>query len=81
MNSLDDLPDDPQMKANDHIVDFDHPNFGPTPMVGIPVGLSETPGSIRTPAPEHGQHTELILTEELGYSWDEVAELREKNVL
>ena len=81
VNSLDELPDDPQMRANDYIVDFDHPSFGPTPMVGIPVGLSETPGSIRTPAPEHGQHTELILTEELGYSWDEVAALREKNVL
>ena len=81
VNSLDDLPDDPQMRVNGYIVDFDHPVFGETPMVGIPVRLSETPGRIRAPAPEHGQHTELILTEELGYGWDDVAALREKGVL
>jgi len=81
VNSMDELPEDPQMRANDYIVDFDHPSFGPTPMVGVPVRLSETPGGIRAPAPEHGQHTELILTEELGYGWDEVAALREKGVI
>ena len=81
VNSLDELPQDPQMRANGYIVDFDHPSFGPTPMVGIPVRLSETPGSLRAPAPEHGQHTELILTGELGYGWDDVAALREKGVI
>ncbi len=32
-----------------------------------PVGLSETPGSVHAPGPE-GQHTELLLTEELDSS-------------
>ena len=81
VNALDDLPEDPQMRVNGYIVDFDHPNFGNTPMVGVPVRLSETPGSVRAPAPEHGQHTELILTEELSYDWDEVGKLREKGVI
>ena len=81
VNSVDELPDDPQMRINGYIVDFDHPSFGPTPMVGIPVRLSETPGAIRAPAPEHGQHTELILVEELGYDWDDVARLREEGVI
>ena len=40
VNSVDDLPDDPQVQANDYIVDFDHPRFGPTQVVGIPVRLS-----------------------------------------
>jgi crotonobetainyl-CoA:carnitine CoA-transferase CaiB-like acyl-CoA transferase len=49
--------------------------------VGIPVRLSETPGSVRLPAPEHGQHTELVLTDLLGYGWDELSALREKGVI
>jgi len=81
VNSLNDLPDDPQMLANDYIVDFDHPTHGKTQYVGIPVRLSETPGRIRAPAPEHGQHTELLLTDLLGYSWDDVAGLRERGVI
>jgi crotonobetainyl-CoA:carnitine CoA-transferase CaiB-like acyl-CoA transferase len=76
VNSVDDLVDDPQVRANDYVVDFDHPSFGKTAMIGMPVGLSETPGGIRTAAPELGQHTEELLTELLGYSWDEVGALR-----
>jgi crotonobetainyl-CoA:carnitine CoA-transferase CaiB-like acyl-CoA transferase len=30
-----------------------------------------TPGTIRTPAPEFGQHTEEVL-QEAGYSWEEI---------
>jgi len=81
VNSLNDLPTDPQMLANDYIVDFEHPTHGTTQYVGIPVRLSETPGSVRAPAPEHGQHTELILTDLLGYGWDEVSSLRERGVI
>jgi CoA:oxalate CoA-transferase len=81
VNSLNDLPHDPQMLANDYIVDFDHPTHGKTQYVGIPVRLSETPGSIRAPAPEHGQHTEILLTDLLGYGWDEVSGLRERGVI
>lgn len=81
VNSVDELPEDPQMRANGYVVDFDHPTFGPTPNVGIPVQLHETPGSIRAPAPELGQHTELILTELLGYDWDELTRLRERGVI
>jgi len=81
INSVDDLPDDPQMQANGYVTAFEHPAFGPTQVVGLPVRLSETPGSIRLPAPEFGQHTEEILTEVLGYSWEEIGRLREEEVI
>jgi crotonobetainyl-CoA:carnitine CoA-transferase CaiB-like acyl-CoA transferase len=81
VNAVDDLPDDPQVRANDYVVDFDHPRFGPTQVIGLPVQLSETPGSIRLPAPEFGEHTEQILTEMLGYSWEEVAALKDREVI
>jgi crotonobetainyl-CoA:carnitine CoA-transferase CaiB-like acyl-CoA transferase len=81
VNSVDELPDDPQVQANQYITSFDHPQFGPTPVIGMPVRLSQTPGSIRLPAPELGQHTEEILTTLLGYSWERVGELKEKQVV
>ena len=81
VNSVNDLPDDPQMRANDYITTFAHPSFGPTEVVGLPVHLSATPGAIRLPAPEFGQHTEEILTEVLGYSWERVGALKELEVI
>lgn len=81
LNSVGDLPDDPQIRANDLIATVEHPNLGALEMLNLPVGFSETPPEIRGTAPEFGQHTEAILVEELGYSWDDVGALREKNVL
>ena len=81
VNSVDDLPDDPQVLANDYVVTLDHPQHGPTRMVGVPVQLSETPGSVRSPAPELGQHTEEVLIEVLGFDWEQIASLREKEVI
>jgi len=81
VNDLNELADDPQMRANDYIVEFDHPQHGPTEMVGIPIQLSETPGGVRTPAPELGQHTEEILLDVLGYDWERIADLRKREVI
>ena len=81
VNTVQELPDDPQMRQNGYVVDVDHPAHGKTPMVGIPVRLSQTPGAIRSVAPEHGQHTEEILLELLGYDWERIAKLRESKVI
>ncbi len=80
VNSVDELPDDPQVRANDYVVDFEHPSYGTVQMLGMPLRLSETPGAVRLPAPEHGQHTEEILLE-LGYDWDRIAKLRADGVI
>jgi len=79
VNDYKEVADDPQITANDYIVDFDHPNYGQVKLVGIPVKLSKTPGEIRMPAPEFGQHTEEILRD-LGYSWDEITKMNEEEV-
>jgi crotonobetainyl-CoA:carnitine CoA-transferase CaiB-like acyl-CoA transferase len=81
VNSVDDLPDDPQVIENEYVVDFEHPQHGATQVLGMPVRLSETPGDPRKAAPEFGQHTEEILTELLDYGWDDIAVLREKEVI
>ncbi len=81
VNSVSDLPGDPQVRANNYVVDYDHPALGNLTLLGMPVKLSATPGEPRGHAPELGEHTELLLTEMLGYSWDEVARLRDANVI
>ena len=81
VNSIADLPDDEQMLENEYLVDYDHPRIGKTQVVGVPVRLSKTPGDPKGAAPEFGEHTELILTELLDYSWEDVAKMREEEVI
>jgi hypothetical protein len=41
------------------------------------VGLTETLAEVNNLAPELGQHTEEVLMEILGYSWEQLAALRD----
>ncbi|NOT53772.1 MAG: CoA transferase [Deltaproteobacteria bacterium] len=81
VNSIDDLMRDEQMLTNEYLVDYDHPRIGKTKLVGFPLRLSETPADPRGAAPEFGEHTEMILTELLGYSWDDVSRFRESEII
>ncbi|MGQ0696699.1 MAG: CaiB/BaiF CoA transferase family protein [Panacagrimonas sp.] len=57
------------------VVEFDNGQRG----LGIPVKLSRTPGAVRTPAPELGQHTREVLLA-LGYSTTQVESLIEQGI-
>jgi CoA:oxalate CoA-transferase len=50
-------------------------------MTGPPVRMSDTPGTVRTPAPLLGEHTEEILRERLGMSGSEIARLHHEGVI
>ena len=54
----------------------EHPVAGNARVVGPPVRLSETPGSVRSPAPLLGQHTDEVLRDLLGLAAPEIAALR-----
>ena len=54
---------DPQIAAQDMMIDVEHPGHGRVRMTGFPVKLSETPCRIRMPAPDLGAHTRDVLTE------------------
>lgn len=79
--SVNDLPDDPQVRANGLVANVEHPTHGPTEMLNLPIGLSATPSRIAGVAPELGQHTEQVLVDELGFGWEEVGALRERGVI
>ena len=70
-----DIAADPQVIDNGMLATLEHPSFGEMRMVGPAVNLHGTPGSIRRPAPEYGQHTEEVLLE-AGYTWAEIESLR-----
>jgi crotonobetainyl-CoA:carnitine CoA-transferase CaiB-like acyl-CoA transferase len=80
VNDYADVINDPQVLANDYVIEFDHPAAGPVKLAGYPIRFSDTPAHIAREAPEFGQHTEEVL-QELGFSWEEIASLREQGVV
>jgi crotonobetainyl-CoA:carnitine CoA-transferase CaiB-like acyl-CoA transferase len=69
------LAEDPQVVANEYIVEYEHPSGERRKIVGPAVQLEKSPGSIRSGAPEFGQHTEEVLLE-FGFEWDEIESLK-----
>jgi len=80
VQSYAELADDPQVAANQLLVELEHPVAGSIRQVAPAVQLARTPGSVRATAPEHGQHTEEVLLAS-GYGWDEIAALRAEGVI
>ena len=81
INNLAQVVDHPQVKARGSIVEIDHPRAGKMRVVGVPVRLSATPGSVRTPSPALGEHTGEVLRELLALSAAEIEALRAAGAL
>ena len=73
------LIQDEQVKANDFVVDLDHPKVGKVTMVGLAVRMSETPLRAKDTSPYLGQHTSDILFD-LGYDHEAIKQLVETGV-
>ena len=72
---------DPHIKAMDFLQKMDFPGLkSPIPINTTPVKLSETPGTIRQRTAKLGEHTGEIL-DALGYSLDEISEMRDARVV
>jgi crotonobetainyl-CoA:carnitine CoA-transferase CaiB-like acyl-CoA transferase len=71
---------DPQVQAQEMVLEADHPGHGPVRMTGFPVKLSATPARLRRPAPALGEHTDAVLRE-AGYAPDRIAALRQAGVI
>ena len=80
VRAVSELFDDPQVRANDLVVDFHHPAAGAVSMIGPVIQMAKTPSAVLRPPPTLGQHNEEVLAE-IGYSAEEIVKLRETGAL
>jgi len=76
INTIDKVVEHPQVAARGALVPSTHPVAGTIQVVGPPVRMSDTPGSVRMPAPLLGEHTDEVLRERLRLSDEEISALR-----
>ncbi|MEA3151117.1 MAG: formyl-CoA transferase [Gammaproteobacteria bacterium] len=77
--SMEELANEPSLRATGTIVEVDHPTRGKYLTVGNPIKLSDSPTDV-TRAPLLGEHTDEVLAE-LGYAAADVSLLRENRVI
>ena len=80
INYIDKVFDDPQVKHLGIAQSIDTIPFGQTQLVGQPFNLSRSPSIMKQRPPEKGEHNEDVLLD-LGYSSEELDELKSKNII
>lgn len=78
--TLQDLPDDPQIMHSGTLREGTHPIGGGYLEARLPALFSETPSSAACPAPTVGQHTRELLSE-YGFSDDEIDDWQSRDVI
>jgi CoA:oxalate CoA-transferase len=80
VNSVAEVFKDPQILAQNMVMNVDHPGHGIVQMLGFPVKFSNTQCQVRRPAPRLGEHSDEILTE-LGYTASDREAWRKEGVI
>jgi len=81
INSVAEALNDPHTLAREMVRTVPHPKVGDLRMTGIPFRMNGTPATIRRAPPLLGQHTEEVLSGELGLSAERIAQLRVEKVI
>jgi crotonobetainyl-CoA:carnitine CoA-transferase CaiB-like acyl-CoA transferase len=81
INSVAEALDDPHTAARNMIETVEHPTIGALQMLGIPFKFSDTACTVRRPPPTLGQHSDEILSGELGLDAKAIAQLRHERVI
>ncbi|MFC1925763.1 CaiB/BaiF CoA transferase family protein [Chloroflexota bacterium] len=81
VNTIADLIEDPQVKEREMLTEIEYPGIGMLTESGVPIKLSETPGSIDTRPPLLGEQNDEIYSSLLGYSAEQLKQLRDEKVI
>ncbi len=81
INSIDEVVSQEQVKAREMITKVAHQLTGIVEIPGVPIKLSDTPGSVDKPAPSLGEHTEEILKNFLDYNSEDIIMLKRESVI
>ena len=72
--------DNDHLRERGMLVEIEHPTRGPMTLLGCPIRLSESP-AVHRRAPLLGEHTEEVLSQELGLDASELQQLAESGVV
>jgi formyl-CoA transferase len=81
INNLDEVFENEQVRARGMQIDLPHPAAGKVKLVRSPMKMSATPATSEMAPPLLGQHTDEVLAEVLGKSFDAIAALRANKVV
>ena len=81
VNDLQSALDDPHVKAMNFFQDIEYPGVpGKSPVMGLPIKLSNSDNTIKKRPPLLGEHTDELLLS-LGYDTDKIKEFRDKRII
>ncbi|MFG3451863.1 CaiB/BaiF CoA transferase family protein [Stutzerimonas stutzeri] len=81
INDLAQVFADPQVKSRGLRLEMSHPLAGSVPQVASPIRLSETPVEYRKAPPLLGEHSEAVLQQLVGLSFEKILSLRQSGVI
>jgi len=81
VNTVDKVLSDAQLLARNMLIEVSHHAYGEVKVLGNPVKMSGMEEETFAAAPTLGEHTKEILSELLGYSKDQIEELKRENLI
>jgi CoA:oxalate CoA-transferase len=79
INTVGEILEDPQIHAREMVMELTHPEYGPLKVLGIPIKLSDTPGTVENAPPKFGEHNREVLLM-LGFGEAEVARFEREGI-